>query len=318
MDNSVSSGNVSVNSLALTAGTLNIASGATLNLVNQPGGITDINANSGLILAGTFEAGGPGTSALAGLASVEGTLTLANGQTTTVTPSSGTFTTSSAGNVNVQQGSTFAVTGGLNNSGLILTGNGANDTGVNSLAVSGSLTNSGDVLLGAANDRVSAGTISNAGAIALDGANQTLTVAGAFNNSGGELTFNSSNGGTVSVAGAFTNSSGASMNMSGSGDMLSAASFANSGEMALGAKESLKSTGNFDNSGGSITIFGGTMTVGGSFNNATGASLSMFGNGSTGSSSVSASGTFTNAGTVTMQGANDTLTASGAFTDWEA
>ena len=56
LDNS--NGTISVNTLTLTAGTLNIQSGATLNLVNQPGGITDIAEGTGLTLGGTFEVNG--------------------------------------------------------------------------------------------------------------------------------------------------------------------------------------------------------------------------------------------------------------------
>ncbi len=89
LDNS--GGPITVNTLALQAGTLDVASGASLNLVNQPSGITDIPRGAGLILAGTFTTGGS-ASALAQLGSVEGLLTLANGQTTSVIPGGGTLT----------------------------------------------------------------------------------------------------------------------------------------------------------------------------------------------------------------------------------
>ncbi|MGO9269271.1 MAG: beta strand repeat-containing protein, partial [Terriglobia bacterium] len=80
LDNSM--GAITINNLTLTAGTLDIAAGASLTVLDN--GLTDINANSGLILAGTFTNGSQ--SGLAGLTTVEGTLTLANGQTTSVTP----------------------------------------------------------------------------------------------------------------------------------------------------------------------------------------------------------------------------------------
>src|SRR6266436_6749425 len=123
LDNS--GGPITVNTLALQAGRLDVASGASLNLVNQPNGITDIPAAAGLILAGTFTTGGS-TSALAQLGSVEGLLTLANGQTTSVTPGGGTLTNS--GTVNVQQATALSVDGNLTNSGAINTGSGVSDT----------------------------------------------------------------------------------------------------------------------------------------------------------------------------------------------
>ncbi len=85
------SGNAfTVNTLALQAGTLDIASGASLNLVNQANGLTDIAAGAGLTLGGTLTVDGT-TNGLAKLGSVEGALTLANGATTTATPGSGTL-----------------------------------------------------------------------------------------------------------------------------------------------------------------------------------------------------------------------------------
>ena len=253
LDNSVASGNISVNSLALTAGTLNIASGATLNLVNQPGGITDINANTGLIVGGTFEVtnGATTTSALAGLTSVAGTLTL-QGQNITTTPSGAPATFSNTGTVNLQQGTAFTVQGDLTNSGTVTTGNGASDTGSNALAVSGTLTNSGTFALNAARDSVAAGTLTNSGGISLNAANQSVTVAGAFNNnSGGSLTLNSAaSNSTLSVGGAFTNSSGASVTMAGAGDKLNASgAFSNAGSTTVGNSETLNANGGYTNTG---------------------------------------------------------------------
>src|SRR5260370_33978358 len=53
-----SGGAITVNTLALQAGTLDVASGASLNFVNPPNGITDIPHGAGLIFAGTFTTGG--------------------------------------------------------------------------------------------------------------------------------------------------------------------------------------------------------------------------------------------------------------------
>ena len=73
-----------------------IGSGASVNLTNQPGGITDIAASSRYDVFGGFTAGAK--SAFNGLQSIEGTLYLANGQTTNITPGGGTLTISSPGN----------------------------------------------------------------------------------------------------------------------------------------------------------------------------------------------------------------------------
>src|SRR5260370_7767674 len=59
LDNS--GGPITVNTLALQAGRLDVASGASLNLVNPPNGITCIPAAAGLILSGPFTTGGTPT-----------------------------------------------------------------------------------------------------------------------------------------------------------------------------------------------------------------------------------------------------------------
>jgi hypothetical protein len=261
LDSTSSPTTIKINSLALTAGTLDIGTGATLNLVNQPNGITDIPLGAGLDVAGTFEVNGGPTSALAQLGSVEGTLTV-EGQTITATPGSGTF--SNSGTVNLEQTTAFTIAGNLANSGAIYLGNGWHDTGSNSLTVSGMLSNGGTIALYAAGDSLTA-DLTNWGAIGLLGNNQTLTDTGDFNNnSGGSLALNASLD-TVSVAGAFNNASGASVNMSGSngtisvtgafnnnggsvtlsgsGDTLSALAFNNSGSVSIGSNETLATTG---------------------------------------------------------------------------
>ena len=66
-----------------------IGNGATLNLTNQSG-LTDINLDANYIVQGTFTA--QGNSALANLTTVEGALSLYNGQNTNITPLGGTLT----------------------------------------------------------------------------------------------------------------------------------------------------------------------------------------------------------------------------------
>ena len=225
LDNS--GGPITVNTLALQAGTLDVASGASLNLVNQSNGITDIAGGAGLILAGTFTTGGS-TSALAKLGSVEGLLTLANGQTTTVTPG-GTFANS--GTVNVQQASTLTSTGDFaNNSGSSVT---VADTSV--LNANKNFNNAGTL------------TVNGAGAV-----NVTL----AFNN-GSTVTLNG-----VSAqlnTGAFSNTG--DVTMGGSNDQLNAASFTNGGNVSVDATETLSSLGSYTQTAGS-TMVGGIMNAG--------------------------------------------------------
>ncbi len=312
---------ITINGLTMTSGTLDIATGATLNLVNQPGGITDINANSGLILGGTFEVNGT-TSALAGLISVEGTLTLANGQTTTVTPAGGTFTAS--GIVNVNQGSTLAVAGNLSNSGAITTGSDA--SGGNSIGVAGTLTNSGTIGLNGAGDSLSAtGDFDNnaGGQLNFNAGNTavaTSTVSGNFNNNtGASVTFGaSSTNSALTVTGAFNNSGG-TVNMNGSGDTLTAGTITNSGSITLTGQtlgpnsETLTDLGAFtNNSGGSLNFAAASVfnnaSVASTFTNGSGAAVNMLGEEDT--LSV---GSFANSGTVTMAGVLETVTDLGAF-----
>src|SRR5208283_520163 len=78
------------------SGLVYIGSGATVNLTNQLGGITDVVAGSQFILFGTFNDILGGANAFASLNSVEGTLNL-YGQNFTDTPASGTLTIASSG-----------------------------------------------------------------------------------------------------------------------------------------------------------------------------------------------------------------------------
>jgi hypothetical protein len=96
-------------------GNLTIGTGTTLNLSNQPNGITDVPSSSGLLVDGTLNAGS--ANGLAKLTSVEGNLTLGNGQTTADTPSGGTLTVGGGLNLsNTNGATTLSVTGGLNDS----------------------------------------------------------------------------------------------------------------------------------------------------------------------------------------------------------
>jgi hypothetical protein len=310
LDSTSSPTTIAINSLSLMAGTLDIGTGATLNLVSQPSGITDIPAGAGLIVAGTFEVNGGPTSALANLGSVEGTLTLEGQTLKFVTPGTGTL--SNSGTVNLQQTTTLFINGGLTNSGTINLGNGVNDTGSNFLGLTTMLTNTGSIVLNGNGDSVSPFALTNSGTIALNGNNETLAPGNLSNDSPGSITLNGTNE-SVSVTGTLTNTG--SITLNGSGDTLSA-DLTNSGTIELNnSNQTLTDTGDFDNSGGTLSFTGNTdiANVAGNFNNTNGGTVSL--TGSNGQINVT-SGTFTNDGTssVTMTGTNDTISA-GTFSN---
>ena len=284
LDGSDSPKSITINTLSLQAGTLDIGSGATLNLVNQPNGITDIRPGAGLDVAGTFEVNGGPTSALANLGSVEGTLTL-EGQTLTATPGSGTF--SNSGTVNLQQTTALTISGNLSNSGIVSTGNGGSDTGNNSLIVTGTLTNNRNIFLDAAGDSLSvAGNLTNTG---------SLLPAIDLNGDGDSLT----------VGGTLTNDVNASLTMSGANDTLSANGVTNSGDVNLdGNGDKLTDTGSFVNNNYVWESANTLATVAGDFTNNSGAEVRL-GAGA----SLSVTGTLANAGEINMIGAGASLRA---------
>jgi hypothetical protein len=190
--------NATINSLVL-GGELIV--GYTLDLTNQPSGITDVTGGSALQLdaGGTIMAGSK--NALANLNSVEGNFTLSNGQMTTITPGSGTLTIGGTGSLDVggAQGvgtTTLTISGNLNNSGLVDNNHyGGNPATPNILDVTGTLTNQvGATLLVQEQDTTNVGALINSGNIIVqhDGVqvggftflNPTLNVSGTLTNYG--------------------------------------------------------------------------------------------------------------------------------------
>jgi hypothetical protein len=137
-------------------GSLYVGIGTTLNLTNQSGGITDVPMGSSLTVNGTVMAGS--ANALAGLTTVEGSLSLGNGQMLSVTPvGTTTLTVSPSGAISLSNpGTSLTLNGALNHSGsLTVTGNAVTITstatfnagssvslaGGSTLTVNGALTN---------------------------------------------------------------------------------------------------------------------------------------------------------------------------------
>ena len=328
--------------------------GGTLNLTNQPNGITDIAANTTLQLFGKFNAGG--NNALAKLGSVEGTLEIENGQTFTVTPGSGTLTVSGTGLMDLDENTHVTIDGNLTNSGFTGTNIEAKfvDGSSSGLTVTGAFTN-------------------NAGANALFGAannsNDVVTVATLVNNGnmdiGSGTTLNLTNqpngltdivaGSSLQVDGTFTAGSsfalaklksiegsltlgipGTSTVMPGSGTL----TISNTGSLFL-SDGNLTVSGNLTNAG-QLTVEFNSGTVTGAFTNSTGAitTIGDFGNNppnvlnvaslnnagsitaANGVLDITGAGTATNSGTITLHdggtvkfsGSNLSLSGGGTIT----
>jgi hypothetical protein len=324
---------------ALTnSGSVTIYNGGTLNLAGGPG-ITDVVAGSSLDVAGTFEIGGdPSVSGLENLGSIEGTLTLENGQTTTVTPGSGTLTVASGGYLNLYDSygaTTLSVNGTLDDLGSVYIGTGTTlnlTTGITDVAAGSSIYDLGTINgLG--------GLTSVEGLLELDGQSITDTPGGGSPGtltvaSGGDLQVN--DGSTLTVDGNLANSGYVYTGLGGGSESALDVNgtLTNSGIIGMyGAGDSLNATGALTNSG-SIEMYGAgesltadltnsgpiglngasdTLTVTGDFNNNSGGSLSLTAN----LNSVGVSGNFNNnaGASVTMSGTNGGLSAAGAFTN---
>jgi PEP-CTERM motif len=141
--------NNQVNGTVINAGTLSVASLAnlgtlnnqgTLTLTNQPNGITQIAPDSQFDNIGTVLAGS--NNAFAQLQDIEGHFLQHNGQTTNITPGSGTLTIGAPGFFEMSRWNTMTsvqVNGDLNNQGRIRTDGGA-------LTVTGAFNNAGSLL----------------------------------------------------------------------------------------------------------------------------------------------------------------------------
>ena len=180
-------------------GLLQIGTGSTLNLTNQPNGITDVVAGSTILLFGSFKAGS--NSALANLASIEGTLELENGQSTT--DNATTLTVSGTGSFLDLQNASSLTVANLTNSNDVGTDYYCCSTG-SSLIVTGTFTNNANAnfFVGTnnvpANDTDSVGVLVNNANGTVDigwGSTLDLTKVGGTSTNNGTINIGSSLGG---------------------------------------------------------------------------------------------------------------------------
>jgi hypothetical protein len=199
-----------VNDGFLQIGTSDNPSACTLNLTNQPNGITDVLQGSTIILFGTLKAGA--NNGLANLVSIEGTLSLVNEQSLTLA------NLTVAGSLYIAD-STLTLTN-LTNSGTVNVASNTLNNFANELTVTETVTNQagGQFLVSAV---ANINTLDNYGVVTVDVglySGATLNVAGTLTNqAGGKL---STNSGDVNVSGALINNGtmdivGAPMSVSG-------------------------------------------------------------------------------------------------------
>jgi hypothetical protein len=344
-----STDSINVNALS-NSGTLDIGSNgvsnATLTITGGGQGVTDIVAGSTINLSGNFNVvnGGKTTSALGNLTSVEGALTIENGQTTSITPNGGTLTVASGGSLELSDltGTTTAltVTGSVNNSGNFTTGFSG---GTNTVNVSGTFTNNAgaNMSLYSSTDIVNVNALSNSGELEIGdgvGSGATLNITG-----GGQGMTDVVAGSTISLFGNFNvvnggKSTSALANLTTvAGDLYlmndqatavtpsgGTLTIASTGTLALSnnaaSTTTLSITGSVSNSGAFATGFSGgtnTVTVTGTFTNNSGGTLELYaGNGSGGTDLVSI-GTLSNSGSVVLvePGATLDITGTGTLTN---
>src|SRR5208337_4806093 len=304
-------------------GTLTNAAGATFELIANSGAVANVNAlsNSGTLLIGTWTTlditgGGQGltdlpsgstttvqgtTNALGNLTSLEGTLTLENGQSLTDTPNGATLTVakggtltlstagttlsvtgalSDAGSVIVETGTTLSLSQGLaaNVTGILYLGNGETTT-VAPVGGGGTLTFAAgsDFYLAKASTLTVNGNLTNSsnsfytgyGQYGSGGSN-TLNVNGAFTNNGAVYMYGNQEGGggsgdTLNVTGTFTNAAGATFELiANSGSVANVNALSNLGSLTIGTGTTLNITGG----GQGLTDLpaGSTTTVQGTLN----------------------------------------------------
>ena len=274
--------------IALTGGTLSVQAGTLTNsgtLDEETGG--KLTTSGGLVNNGTITTNNSNAGGAANSIAVAGTLTNNTGHSVTIGVHGDTTDTASvgllsnAGNVTVDAGATFKMT------------------------TAGTDTNSGTISVDGGTLNVAAGSLTNSSTLDLE-QKGTLTVTGNLTN-GGTLTTNNSNLGgganTITVTGTLTNNSGDSVTIGANNDTTDTASvglLSNAGTVTVdkGATLKLTATG-ADSNTGSIALDGGAMSVatGGAFTNSSTIDAENGGK-------LTVTGGFTNAGTLSTNGAN--------------
>ncbi len=229
----VGAGDVANVGQLVSTGRVVVASGATLNLTDEPQGLTTILDGAIYDIAGAFTANG--NSALAHLTDLEGFVTLRNGETVMDTPTGGTLTIGGNGlsGMDVEGGSTFQVNGDVNNSGGFA--NGLFGIPNSNIVVTGTLTNNpaSALQLTGTGNTATLGNLVNNGTVTLDfGA--TLHVTGSLTNSADIFTSdnNPPGGNSIVVDGTLTNTSSGQLDLIGA-DTLTAGELTNSGSLFM-------------------------------------------------------------------------------------
>jgi hypothetical protein len=318
----VNTGVISVSGDATAAATLRVAGAAGFGTAGTLSGSANLNGGTIAFASGTISTiltgsqlqlfgasqitnGGGFNSALAGLASNAGELSIAD--------------------------DTLAITGDFTNSNRIDIDNQFGGLGGSTLSVGGTLTNNGQLFIGegnlSASVSVTAAALVNTGLIDLAGASGTLTatlrvagaagfgtagtLSGSANLNGGTIAFAS---GTIStiLTGSQLQLFGASQITNGGGFNSALAGLAsNAGELSI-ADDSLTITGDFTNSnrididnqfgglGGSTLSVGGTLTNNGQL---------FIGEGNLSASVSVTAAALVNTGLIDLAGASGTLTA---------
>ena len=293
------------------SGSVTIGSGVTMNLTNQPLGVTSVAAGSSWTIGGNFEVAGVSNTGFSNLSSVGGSVIFENGASQSISPF---LTISSSGSFDVSNG-TSVVLAGVSNSGTFTTG--MNGTGGNTLSFSAALTNDGTFRLNGSGDMATMpGLTNNAGGfVDADGGSTLIVNGNVTNNAGGPqgiyTGFSGTGGNTIHINGNLTNngmfgveSAGDNVTVSGGVTNNGGGLFALTGGSSATFSSTLNNSGTVDlENGSSLTVNGATT------NNGT---LSTSGFGGTGGNTMSFTALLTNAGgaQITLNGNNDTLHAS--------
>ena len=286
------------------------------------GNTVDINGSLTNEVGATFQLGGPGDMAtvVSGLSNA-GTLNVFNGSTLTI---AGGVTNNAMGTIDVEQASTLNITGDVTNSGTIAT-DFNNMGGGNTLTITGNLTNTGEFAIEGSGDKgsisgnvtntgggffgVQFGTASVGGNLSNDTGGIVDVVGGGTLNITGDVTNGPSTGG---FAGFFTGFFGAGGNTLTIGGTLN-----NSGVFALFGASDTATIGSLTNNDGALVDVdggGSTLTITGDVtNSSSGTDQGIYTgliNGTSGNT-INIGGMLTNSGIFALVGAGDQANVTG-------